>query len=284
MSSSYSKYRRTGTSSRRGTTNSYYNRYKKIERKARGNLQAAFEQRDNADVVLNCNTLVSCLLSGASNNYRVGAINVFDALLHSEFFNNYAPMYDQVRIDKIKAKFTSLQYPQSGSLNRISNISIVTAFDRNGLDPTQIYHGQSNNVETISTSIGNAVTTYSSALTKNLSYGSPFEVTRYINPTTIAEKSQYISTDSLKQWWSNYDSVNNFWSCGVVGDQNNPYLPNAVARNPAYLERCEAVPFKPTILIGVVSIENAGLTGPCIFNVEMDVCVTFRGLRKSQTV
>jgi len=99
-------------------------------------LKQLLNKKDQIEVVLNCKTIVSTLVNSnlvstgtgsvvESDKYKIGAINVWDSLLHSEFFNNYAPMYDQVKIDKIKAKFTSLQYPQSGTGNAtVYNINI----------------------------------------------------------------------------------------------------------------------------------------------------------------
>lgn len=196
-------------------------------------------------------------------------------------------MYDQVKIDKVKAKITSLQYPKKSNDEIHNNISVVTAFDRNGLDNIQItefsnlsYKG--NNWKGVGTAIGKNISTYSSALTRNLSFGSTFEVTRYITPFTVQEKSQYISTDSLKQWYYEYDQNTNKYAIQKVDDNSDTayrFAVNAVSKNPCYLERNEAIPFKPTYLIGVIGLDE--LSGNCIFNVELDVCCTFRGLRKS---
>ena len=285
---SYSKFRKTNNYPyRKGTWKG-----SSVSKRSSGNIKAAFEQRDQCEVVLNCNNVINCNFGTQDdkNSYTVAALNVFDALYHSQFYANYAPMYDQVRIDKVKAKVTSLQYPHKVEGESYTNISVVTAFDRNGLDTTQLVgfanngsHNGSDGWTTQGTYIGKNVATYSSALTKNLSYGSTFEVVRYITPFTVQEKSQYIATDSLKQWYTNYDeTTNKFIICpGNAGDDNK-LKQNCNSRNPCYLERNEAIPFKPTYLIGVIGLDK--LTGSCIFNVEMDVCCTFRGLRKSQTM
>lgn len=287
-SSNYNKYRRTSNYPyRRGTTGYKSNT---ISKRANNNIKAAFEQRDQAEVVLNCNNILSCQLQTAESNgnWAVGALNVFDALIHSEFFGNYAPMYDQVRIDKVKAKFTSLQYPQQSRDNSNFNFSIVTAFDRNGLDEGQILSARPafNGVDiAYGTSIGKNIATYSSALTKNLTFGNAFDIVRYISPSSMQEKSQFIATDSLKQWYQKYDYVNNQYNAGPSAEGTpgqNAFTKNAVAKNPCYLEKCEAIPFKPTYLIGVIGL--SALEGNVVFNVELDVCCTFRGLRKSLTM
>jgi len=284
----FNKFRKTsGYPYRKGT----YIKSSSLGKRSSGNLKAAFEQRDQSEVVLNCNNTVSCRIpkrvdGGFEKDFNVAAVNVFDALYHSEFFGNYAPMYDQVKIDKVKAKITSLQYPTTpGTTN--NNLSVVTAIDRNGLDGNQLVERISNEQVCIGTSIGKAISTYSSALTKNLSYGSTFEIIRYITPFTVQEKGQYISTDSLKQWYRNYSvngeiGSNRYVICDQNTKANDRYYKNCVSNNPCYLEKDAALPFKPTFLIGAIGLD--ALNGDCIFNVELDVCCTFRGLRKSQTI
>ena len=223
---------------------------------------------------MNVNKHVSCNLGGNNTAF----VNVFDALIHSEFFNNYAPMYDQFRIDKVKAKFTSLQYPTANGNGTSVNLSVVTGFDRNGFDKSQFNEVINAGGESLFIcNIGENIATYSSSVTKNLAFGSPFEIIRYINPSTIQEKSQFIATDSLRYWYTNYNEQTNTYH------YLNTEVENCKPENPCYPIRNDAVPFKPTYLIGVLQSSNQ-LQGPCIFNCELDVCVTFRGLRKSSTV
>lgn len=268
MSGRYSRYRRTTNYPyRRGVSSTRTSR-SSVNRRAQANIRNAFQQKDTAEVVINAKSTISC-----GTNGTVAALNVFDALLHSEFYNNYAPMYDQLKLDKVKAKFTALSWAQD---NNHSNFTIYTAFDRNGLDEGQIVKAAGNTV--IRTNIGQDVITYSSALSKNLNSGAPFEVIRYINPSTVQEKSQYLSTDSLRAWYDRYD-VNQMQYVNNEGSDNIPYVD---PKNPCYLEKFEGIPFKPTYLVGVESFGNNG--GICVFNVELDICITFRGLRKSRTM
>lgn len=289
MAGGYSKFRKTTSYPfKKGSWKSSSS----VSKRSSGNIKAAFEQRDKCEVVLNCNNIINCNFGkdNDKNSYTVAAVNVFDALLHSEFFNNYAPMYDQLKIDKVKAKITSLSYPNKADEQyRQNNISVVTAFDRNGLDIPQIlepHRGAVNGEEghvIVGTNIGKAVATYSSALTKNLSYGATFEVIRYITPYNIQEKSQYIATDSLKYWYDNYNYRDNKFDLGTYGSESvQIFQDSCVSKNPCYLERDPSIPFKPTYLVGVIGLDE--LSGDCIFNIEMDVCCTFRGLRKSSTM
>lgn len=268
MSSRFSRYRRTNNYPYRRGVSRTRNRTS-VNARAQANIRNAFQQKDKTEVVINAKATMSCSAN------RVGALNVFDALLHSEFYNNYAPMYDQLKLDKVKAKFTALQWPNRNGNN--NNITVYTAFDRNGLDTGQIVNVDNINIVT---NIGQDVITYSSALSKNLNSGAPFEIIRYINPSTVQEKSQYISTDSLRPWYDRYDIDNRQY----INEANGDNIVNVDPKNPCYLEKYEGIPFKPTYLVGV---EGYGLNeggGVCVFNVELDICCTFRGLRKSRTM
>ena len=243
-------------------------------------MKSAFQQKDSCEICLNANAIVGCTLNTPGNSVTgsVAAINVFDVLAHSEFFNNYAPMYDQFRIDKVRAKFSSLQFPVTqGNINQ--NFTVITAIDRNGLDEEQLYNVNQSGSGYWTTNIGKNIETYGSALTNNLSAGSRFEITRYISPSTMQEKSQYVATDTLRAWYNNYDPNTNKFTY-----TNPTTYANAEPKNPCFLGRCEAVPFKPTYFLGVNAFTTNGLSGSCVFNVEFDICVTFRGVRKSQTV
>lgn len=265
MSGRYTRYRRTNNYPyRRGVSRGRTT----VSGRSSANIRNAFQQKDKTEVVINAKQQMSCIING-----RSGVLNVFDALLHSEFFNNYAPMYDQVKLDKVKAKFTALSW--AGNQNN-NNYTVYTAFDRNGLDEGQI--NVNNNKTLISSNITDDIITYSSALSKNLNGGSPFEIIRYISPSSIQEKSQYIATDSLRTWYQVYDSNNVQYS----NEANHENIKNVDSKNPCYLEKNESIPFKPTYMIGCQGV--FGNNGVCIFNVELDICVTFRGLRKSRTM
>ena len=281
----FTRYRRTNNYPYRQGVK----RKSSASQRATGNIRSAFQQKDTAEVVINCNNVISCKVQADLNN-SVGAINVFDALRKSSFFNYYAPMYDQVKIDKIKAKFTSLQFPNfNGSNNTTNNFTVITAFDRNGLDDGQVclMPGASGSTY-LETRINEELGTYSSALTKNLSFGSTFDIIRYITPSSIAEKSQYVATDSLKKWYEGgYNPESNAYMNVIM--ENG--VPKYFDRNPCSLIRDETIPFKPTYLVGIKSLirnNDSQVVGigdnKCTFNIEMDICCTFRGLRKSNNV
>lgn len=211
-------------------------------------------------------------------------------------------------------------YPQA--------LTIVTAWDRTGLSTSQFkqisdehgcfftdedtgyaeYHFENEQRPYYVCTIGDAITTYSSAQTKQLVGGSTFNLIRYLYPSSQQEKSTYYSTSSLVQQFTRDDSVSKFafTADGEVApeDLKPEYLTN-------YYES-PTVPFKPTFLIGVlgandvdysefdkhITIEEQGqprdvivrksygkqMIKPVKFNLEFDIGVTFRGLRKTQVV
>lgn len=172
------------------------------------------------------------------------AINHWDQLRQSQYFPNYAPMFDQIKINSIRVKITG---SQAGSA-MTSNVSpaIVCAFDRNGLSV-----GQSINSSTIST--------YSSAQLKQWSTGNAFCMYQYIYPSTIMEKGQYLPTESLVE------------STGA----------DAISKNPCNNLSDPTLPFKPITLLAVDMggvVFSAAQTFS--FTIEFEYNVTFRGMRK----
>lgn len=107
-----------------------------LVRRSKGNLKAARKQTDQSSTVLNINTVIACRQKEGINGVEdrvtaTGVINIFDLLRRSEFFGNYAPMYDQFRVDSIHLKVGIV----GGAEN--SYFTIYTAWDRNGLDSNQ---------------------------------------------------------------------------------------------------------------------------------------------------
>lgn len=306
----------------------YYRRYRRYTRRGRGykrssrsraigNMRAAYAQKDTASVVLNINRAISCSRPDISINQpsfkgAVGVLNIYDCLVKSEFFRNYAPMYDQFKVDRVRVKLTALKFPVQNTGNNTVGLSIVTAWDRNGLDNAQISNdlgitpvGEAPDVtyylnSSISNVIGANVNTYSSAVTKNLVVGSSFNQTRYLNASSMQEKEQYLATDDLKEWYLGALPEDNILDLTADFKKIVPYsnvqaIPVEVKnsllseqrleldKNPAYFGRSSTCPFKPTLLIGVNS-GGEDAVQYCTFNAEIDVAVTFRGLRKSSNV
>lgn len=218
--------------------------YRGLRRRATGNSRSARQQRDSALVTISRIASSSVTVDSAGGNGAV-AINHFNNLRQSEYFPNYAPMYDQFKIDKIRIKVTGSQL--GSSTTTASNISpaVVLAFDRNGLNENQ----------QLSSAV---ISTYSSAQLKNWSTGNAFTMYQTIYPSTIMEKGQYLPTDSLQD----PDTVTS-------------------STNPCVNTSDSTLPFKPITLLAVdLGGTSFAANQVFAFTIEYEYTVTFRGMRK----
>ena len=321
-----------------------------LARRARGNQRAANQQNDISNVTINMMKKIKTGVTGRqfvdandNNVFKdIGtcAINIFELLKKSDFYQSYSNMYDQFRINRIQVKVTPITwqtynqfnvptttgeegqvngagaaYP--GALNEYGApstgygdpntkfivpqaLTVVTAWDRTGLDDTQLtYVDVGNNVanRVYYTTIGDAISTYSSAKSTQLVAGATFNCVRYLYPSSQQEKSLYFSTTDL---------VDQFQK---PTDEDNAALKKWYAMKPVAaadysstkitnLHADPNCPFKPTFLIGILRVEDLvsdndhlqdadytkGQIYPVTFNLEFDIGVTFRGLRKTQVV
>lgn len=333
------RFRRFGRSTRRfgGFRSSRYSRGGRtsLVRRARGNIRAATQQNDVSNVVINLMHKVKAGVTGKIKdeiNYQFGtvAVNVFELLWKSDFFESYSKMYDQFRITSIKVKVTPVQwntYNQWNLPNRIVTLpveeqtshtiygdveatgnpvnpitldqtnpeeltngyifpqalTVVTAWDRTGLDSSQLLLDDAK----YKTTIGDKITTYSSAMSQQLVAGATFNCNRYLYPSSQQEKALYFSTSELKQQINSYgNGITNYYEITPNENWNSVNITNLYS-NP----NCA---FKPTFLLGILQVEdliyNADISqttnkiAPVTFNLEFDIGVSFRGLRKSQVV
>ena len=347
------RFRRRGwRSSRFAGRRSFRNGYRSsVRSRARGNARAAQQQADSSDIVINLMTKVKSGLTSYKYNNKVVypgtvALNVYELLQKSEFFESYSKMYDQFRITSIKVKVTPVawnlynQYnipnaittqarvatadnqldeepeqiqgiygdvtstanpeyvdgygPPDNAHNYIipQSLTVVTAWDRTGLDESQFLQYKNVDLAYV-TNIGDNITTYSSARSHQLVGGATFNCVRYLYPSSQQEKGLYLSTNELvrqvemeRAFYYKYDKA-------IPAKWGSTYVTNLLS-NP----NC---PFKPTFLLGLISIdelrpdvdveganydEDAVLNKiqPVTFSLEFDIGVSFRGLRKSQVV
>ena len=197
----------------------------------------------------------------------------------------------------IKASDSEYIYPQA--------LTVITAWDRTGLDGTQFFQKKVGGVgqNEYYTNIGDNITTYSSAKSQQLVAGATFNCTRYLYPSSQQEKSLYLATNELKPQFeynanANYNALQRV--DGVLEADIKPEIITNLWSSPS-------CPFKPTLMLGILSVEklqlghvqdsidvqggmavdNAYTTkkiNSVTFNLEFDIGVTFRGLRKSQVV
>ena len=306
-----------------------------------GQMKAAKQQADQASQVINIPTSLTCKAVKAGNQERgTFALNIYDLLRKSEFYQSYANMYDEFKIDNIKVKLIPTKYNVTvGDTNNAGyqSFTVYTAWDRTGLNSKQLYLKtdgvfndqpiQDNDPSKPNISgankdyigkgdydglyciVGSDITTYSSAESRQISVGQNSSITRWLKPKTISEKSQWISTAQLQPWYYHYNetdcaytyiptfsdstaipsqimSFNNTNNVRSIGTYLSSISP-AIANNPCFLEEDPNINFKPTLLVGLYPFENGGSTSnprAVSFNVETEVSITFRGLRKSKVV
>ncbi|OUM61265.1 hypothetical protein PIROE2DRAFT_12758 [Piromyces sp. E2] len=113
---------------------------------------------------------------------------------------------------------------------------------------------------------------------------SAFNCIRYLYPSSTQEKSVFYSTYSLVPVYGN-DYYDYYYKTNL----QSPADPSKLCD----LMSDPSVPFKPTLLIGVLGFNDLrrdlnnnvyNMIRPVKFSLEFDIGVTFRGLRKSQVV
>lgn len=318
----------------------YYNRG--TRNKSWGNMKAAKQQADQSTFTINVpSTLEAANYPSASPfdgtktlNFGVYPLNIFEQLRKSEFYQSYASMYDEFKIDRIKVKLlpTEFTYTAStGENQKYKNVTVYTAWDRTGLSKDQliviaahltessekigsyVVNGSSvtDDGDGLYCIIGNDVTTYSSSESRVINPGTNTTIVRWLNPKTMDEKGQWVSTGLLRKWYDGY-AAGHFYGLPTgkidgnrlltsygdveIGEQVIPtngtdatvqravlnHLSSANKDNPCYLLEDNGFKFKPTLLIGIYPESNSN--NVCKFNVETEVVCTFRGLRKANVV
>lgn len=316
-------------------------------RRASGNMRAAKQQADQSTFTINIPSTIEAANYSSANpfdpsktvNYGVYPLNIFEQLRKSEFYQSYAGMYDEFKIDRIKIKLLPTEFTytatagQNGNDGRYRNVTVYTAWDRTGLSKDQLIllatHLNEDSTEigvvTVNQNVvtddgdglfcivGNDITTYSSAESRVINPGTNTSIVRWLNPKTIDEKGQWISTGALRQWYKGYREgkfygiptgtkanflLTNYGDVEVGAEiiPPDPTIENdtAIARsalkvvssankdNPCYLLEDTGIKFKPTLLVGIYP--ESTNTNTCKFNVETEVVCTFRGLRKANVV
>lgn len=217
-----------------------------LKRQAFGNFASAMQQRDSTNVVISSQEDVTMYVpTGATNATLVRNVNAI--LTSTQYFKNYMGMYDQYKINAVRA---SLEMISIG--NRILNSarfpSICTAWDRNGIK-----------VDTVNTNTDVApvykytlpdygiVSSYSSANEKTIYYGSRWGVIRQLDAASMMEKSIYLPTSHTRDVLS----TGNMYSA-----------------------------WNPMLLIGVKIPGPIESEDNCVISIHWQFDVTLRGLRK----
>ena len=324
-----------------GRRNYYYKR-SSIRSKSWGNMKAAKQQADQSTFTINIPSTLDAANYPTANpldpnttiNYGVYPLSIFEQLRKSEFYQSYASMYDEFKIDRIKVKLLPTEFiytASTGQNQKYRNVTVYTAWDRTGLSKDQLiliaanltessekignYSGNGTNVtddgDGLYCIVGNDITTYSSSESRVINPGTNTSIVRWLNPKTIDEKGQWVSTGLLKKWYDGY-AAGHFYGLPTgkvnasrlltndgdieIGEQVIPTdgtdatiqravlnrLSSANKDNPCYLLEDTGFKFKPTLLVGIYPESTS--TNICKFNVETEVVCTFRGLRKANVV
>lgn len=223
-------------------------------------MRAAQQQRDSLALVIRFSSTIELTTQGTNQRTAGTFFNMYDVLAQSPMFNAFQSMYDQVKLDGVRVSLT--QKTSNNTYQSVNNpLQIVTAWDRSGLsasgNPTGAVSTQTLSFENISQ--------YSSAFIKSAMFGTYYRCTRSLYPSTLEEKSQWVSTGSL--------SLPAQTSGGSL--QLNYDSPRAPIESGSYK-------FKPIFLIAAQSQAQAANSGTSFgtFQVEFSIPVTFRGLRK----
>ena len=234
--SSYGSYRRYG---RR------YSSYgRSAKRRSFGQFRAANQQTDCSRQVLKWSSQHTLTIA-ANSNQGSTYFQAWKALENSGFYNNFAQMYDQIKMNAVRVKITLLS-AASAIYSTTNNPVFVSAWDRNGGSR------DSSAGSTLLTSF-NLISSYGSAQTRPLTQGANFGVMRTLYASSMEEKSQYVPTSSLPTASSDD---------GIQGD--------------IYKQ----VAFRPILFLGIYSqTKDTAQQQSLVFNVEWQFDVTFRGTR-----
>ena len=160
-----------------------------------GNLKAAFQQRDATQVVLNATETVQLAIP-ANTNGATTVRNVTKLLCGTEFFQHYAGMYDQFKIDGVSVS-AEIVYNTFGQA-AMTFPNVITAWDRNGIDKavaSQVSQDGQNTLSNVPIVPGPyQVSSYSSAVSRAYYPGARWGITRRLVASSLQEKSIYLPT------------------------------------------------------------------------------------------
>ncbi|GAB1227582.1 hypothetical protein ENUP19_0345G0004 [Entamoeba nuttalli] len=160
-----------------------------------GNLKAAFQQRDSTQVVLNATETVQLAIP-ANTNGATTVRNVTKLLCGTEFFQHYAGMYDQFKIDGVSVS-AEIVYNTFGQA-AMTFPNVITAWDRNGIDKavaSQVSQDGQNTLSNVPIVPGPyQVSSYSSAVSRAYYPGARWGITRRLVASSLQEKSIYLPT------------------------------------------------------------------------------------------
>lgn len=290
--------------SRRG--NWGYNPYKKYKsssgsKRSRGNFRASKQTRDSMSLVVKCNACISSAYD-ATNDAGVSVINVYEVLRTNPQFASFVKLYDQVKVGGIKVKLNVVDAQTSiNSISQIKNINVVTAWDRTGLSKDQVLFYDSNaevitredwdtsGVHHFAPKIGKGIVNATGVDKSILNSFQRWNRNPFLFPSSLEEKSQYLSTSNFEEVVASYDYTTGAY---VVNESNDatPITELFNSANPCLPFESPSCKWKPTLMIGVFTssydstnhvIKQYDTCNAVLFNAEFSIEVTFRNMKAS---
>lgn len=298
------------------TTKRKWNPYKNggVVKRAKGNLRAAKRGTDSADFVVKFTHSFPLLnYNDGVKDYNGYILNVWDLLSRAPNFEKYASLYDQVKINGVQIKLASANsFVNTASTHSVYDI--YTAIDHNGLDTKFIKAvGQVNaadatksDITGFRTCINEAIATYASSSRMQLNPFQRWAQNRSIYPSSMQEKSQFVSTEACTKYHDNFDTSDKYFP--LIQDYKTVYSSLEPAKiqtifekeflnidNPGILTSNAKYPFKPTLYINafttgatqnneVSTFEPLPSGTVLYFNADISVSCTFRGPKGTPTV
>lgn len=202
-----------------------------IRRQAFGNFAAAMQQRDSTNIVASLQETVNLTIPVNCNEATL-VRNANSLLVTSQYFRNYMGMYDQYKVNAIRASVEVLAL--NSMVSSPNNFpSVCTAWDRNGaqIKSVQLYDKTGvavDNSFSYAMPSYSDVTSYSSANEKTIYYGARWGVIRQLDAASMQEKSMYIPTTQTKDVLS-YGNMYSAWNpCLLLSLKTN----NTPTENP----------------------------------------------------
>ena len=266
-----------------------------IVRRAKGNAKSSKQGTDNLTFSLSFNQGVSVGSKKVGEDIiGVVPINVYDVMSQSKNYQALASIFEQVRIDYVAAVLTVSNATgiatDGSSLNTYSSYDLYTAWDRNGVDNSElkpIYINSEDDIKDVYPAVcgglqcitGSAISSYGSVKKSSLNVFQKWRHATWIAPKDLQEKQQFVNCKSIQKWHGPYasgsvavypysypiaytdaeDHKTYFFNDDpkfivprniILGDQNGYAEIANNSDNPSLIGNSAKYPFKPTLLIG----------------------------------
>ena len=201
-------------------------------RRAFGNFASAMQQRDSTNVVISCQEDVVLNMPHEANEVTL-VRNCNALLINTPYFENYMGMYDQYKINAIRASMEMTNISNE-LLSATKFPSVCTAWDRNGIKISSVQTNPGvqpgNEVYAYCLPSYQEVCSYSSANEKTIYYGSRWGVIRQLDAASMMEKSIYLPTTNTRDVLSHgnmYASWNPMLLIAIKASTTDPQLDRA---------------------------------------------------------